>query len=157
MRDCRLGNMLLPAQYEITEVCTSRGANQVAARAIKRHSVSGNRLQGRTSICSCCRARNRVHSTRSMCSLPAMWPLWLALYKDTIDHWVALTTQRDRQRGASEKSLDSVSAKGANWVGRNAIARRSALIEISVDGTLLERPILRSGSGRRNEMCASIP
>ena len=68
------------------------------------------------------------------------WPLWLALYKDTIDHWVVLTTQRDRQRGASEKSLDSVSAKGANWAGRNAIARRSALIEISVDGTLLRVP-----------------
>jgi hypothetical protein len=53
-------------------------------------------------------------------------PPFFALYKDTIDHWVMLTTQRDRQRGASEKSLDSVSAKVQTGAGRNAVARRSA-------------------------------
>jgi hypothetical protein len=62
-----------------------------------------------------------------------------------------LTTHRDRQRGASEKSLDSVSAKGANWVGRNAIARRSASLKSPVDRDPFERPILRPGSSRTNE------
>jgi hypothetical protein len=76
---------------------------------------------------------------------------FVALYKDTVDHCIMWATHRDRQRGASEKSLDSVSAKGANWVGRNAIARRSASLKSPVDWDPFERPIVRSGSGRANE------
>ena len=51
----------------------------------------------------------------------------------------------------SGKSLELRVGEGANWVSRNAIARRSASLKISVDGTLLSVPFFAPAQvGRMN-------
>jgi hypothetical protein len=47
--------------------------------------------------------------------------------------------------------------EGANWAGRNAIARRSASLKSPVDWDPFERSILRSGSDRTNERVGVLP
>src|SRR5580704_3388554 len=70
---------------------------------------------------------------------------FVALYKDTIDH-------SSRSTAGGEREISGLRVgEGANWVGRNAIARRSASLKSPVDLDPFERPILRSGSGRANE------
>ena len=52
-----------------------------------------------------------------------------------------LTTERDRERRPTRKISRLHVNEGANWAGRNAIARRSASLKSPVDWDPFERPI----------------
>jgi hypothetical protein len=76
---------------------------------------------------------------------------FIALYKDTIDLCVVLATQRDRQRGASEKSLDFRVGEGANsagrWNSRPSCAGGIVSADLPADCRCGGRCILRSAGG----------
>src|SRR5437588_8271230 len=64
-------------------------------------------------------------------------------YKVTVDlkYCIVFTIQRHRERRPTRKISRLRVNEGANWVGRNAIARRSASLKSPVGWDPFERPI----------------